>query len=50
MTVQTVAFFIVTPRSLVDRYQRFEGTYCIHFQGRSDPEDVELSHKMEVTY
>jgi hypothetical protein len=34
-------FGVVTPCSLVDDYRHFEGTCCLHIQGRGDfyPED-----------
>jgi hypothetical protein len=28
----TSVFWVVTPCGLADRYQRFEGTYCVHLQ------------------
>jgi hypothetical protein len=32
----TVGFHVMTPCSLVGSYQHFEGTYCLHLQGRSE--------------
>jgi hypothetical protein len=44
MVVQIVVFWVVTPCSLVGRYQHLEGTYCFHLQGQSmwGKESVEL--------
>jgi len=33
MNIQVEVFQIVTPRSVVVRYQRFGGAFCLHLQG-----------------
>jgi hypothetical protein len=40
MTVQAMVFFIVTSRSLLESYERFGGTHCVHLEGRRDPENI----------
>jgi hypothetical protein len=34
MTMKSIIFWDVTPLSLVEVYQRYGGTYCLHLQGR----------------
>jgi hypothetical protein len=31
--IQIVVFWVVTPYSLIDDYQHFRGTYCLHLNG-----------------
>jgi hypothetical protein len=35
--IWVVVFWVMTPCSPVGGYQRFDGTYVVHFQGRSVP-------------
>jgi hypothetical protein len=36
MSINIVVFYVMTPCSLVSRYQHFGGIYYLHLQGRND--------------
>jgi hypothetical protein len=38
--IKIMFFFNVRPHSLVDMYQLFGGTYCLHFQAKTTFQEV----------
>jgi hypothetical protein len=42
MKIQVMLFWLITPCSLVSRYQCFGGTYYLHVQGKSEDGDSML--------
>jgi hypothetical protein len=38
-SMKMAVFWVLAPRSLVEVYQRFRGSCCLHHQGDDDPDD-----------